>query len=159
MWDYILNKVSKYIKTPERGKEVDLPVESEEPKQLKLAKNYHGKHEVTNNKELKALLGFNPATTPWCAGFVNAIEKACGRRGTGQLLARSYLNYGMPVADYPRPGDIVVFTRGNSSWQGHVGYYVSEDAYNVLTLGGNQSNKVCYKYYPKKDVLGYRRPL
>lgn len=160
MIDYLLNKASKYFsaKQPEdEGKEIEREVVEKTPKQIMIAKSYHGMHERTNNKNLRLLLGFNPASTPWCAGFVNSIEKKCGRKGTGKLLARSYLNYGAAV-DNPRKGDIVVFKRGNSSWQGHVGYYISQDKNGVLTLGGNQNNKVCYKYYPKSKLLGYRRP-
>lgn len=160
MIDYLLNKASRYFnaKQPEdEGVEVNRDAVDKTPKQIMLAKSYHGMHEKRNKGALRMLLGFNPATTPWCAGFVNAIEKKCGRKGTGKLLARSYLKYGTPT-DNPKKGDIVVFKRGNSSWQGHVGYYIFEDKNGILTLGGNQNNKVCYKYYPKSKVLGYRRP-
>lgn len=158
MLDYLLNKLSKYLNTPNTGKEVDASeAESTEPKQIRLAKQFHGWDEIGSNKQLQALMGINPATTPWCAGFVGAIEKACGRKGTGKMLARSYMTYGTPVTQ-PKLGDIVVFRRGNSSWQGHVGYYAGEDRYNILSLGGNQSNKVCYSYYPKNTVLAFRRP-
>lgn len=155
--DKALNRLSKYSKKDEElegGKEekmVDVM-----PMQIRLARAYHGMHEVGHNKTLKKLLGFNPATTPWCAGFVNAIEKMCRREGTGQLLARSFLKYGEKT-ETPKLGDIVVFRRGDSSWQGHVGYYVNEDNNGILVLGGNQNNKVCYKYYPASKLLGYRR--
>lgn len=151
MWDYILNKVSKYLKEHNKGEVVS------DPEQIRRAKAFLGCHEVEDKVVLKSFLGFNPATTPWCAGFVNAVEKRCGRNGTGKLLARSFLKYGTAVGT-PRLGDIVVFKRGNSSWQGHVGYYISEENGKVLSLGGNQSNKVCYAYYPKSSVIGYRRP-
>lgn len=124
---------------------------------LKEAKKYLDMHERTDNKTLKKLLGFDPAKTPWCAGFCNSIEQACGRKGTGKLTARSYLKYGTPV-DNPLPGDIVVFKRGALPWQGHVGYFVKQVGDQILVLGGNQSNMVCYKYYPVKKLLGYRRP-
>lgn len=131
--------------------------ETLEPQQITEAKKYHGKHESRDNTVLKLLLGFDPATTAWCAGFVNAIEKKCGRKGTGKLNARSYLTYGSTVTT-PKLGDIVVFKRGNSSWEGHVSYFVSKDKEGILVLGGNQSNKVCYKYYPEESLLAYRRP-
>lgn len=122
-----------------------------------VASKYLGKHEVTHNKFLKKLLGFNPAKTAWCAGFVNTIEQKCGRQGTGKLLARSYLKYGERIIS-PGYGDIVVLKRGWSSWQGHVGYFVGETPTHVKVLGGNQDNQVSIKLYPKKKVLGYRRP-
>lgn len=128
-----------------------------EPRHIQIAKKYHGMHEKRDNKELTKLLGFDPAQTPWCAGFINSVEQKVNRAGVGNLAARSYLRYGNGV-DRPVFGDIVVFRRGNSTWQGHVGYYISERKNDILVLGGNQSNKVCYKYYSKSDVLGYRRP-
>lgn len=120
------------------------------------ARRYHGRHESRDVITLTGLLGFNPTKTAWCAGFINAIEKSLGREGTGSLLARSYLNYGETVTK-PQEGDIVILKRGLLPWQGHVGLYASEEGDKILLLGGNQNNKVCYKYYPKKKVLGYRR--
>lgn len=155
--DYLLNKLSKYWGASDKGTVVP-NVSLIEPNQIYVAKKYHGWSEKANKAELTELLGINPVTTPWCAAFINAIEKKCGRKGTGKMLAREYLKYGKPVST-PQLGDIVVFKRGNSSWQGHVGYYAGEDKDRILSLGGNQSNKICYAYYPKKDVLGYRRPL
>lgn len=152
-----LKKDTTFAGTPEH----ELPevaMTDLEPQQITTAKLFHGKHETYDNVTLRALIGFDPAQVAWCAGFVNAIEKRCGRSGTGQLNARSYLKYGTPVT-IPQLGDIVVFKRGNSSWEGHVGYFVSQDNNGILVLGGNQSNKVCYKYYPTASLLGYRRPL
>ena len=158
MIDYILNKLSKlYLKKTDVGKTVLFPAIELEPTQIRTAKQFLNFHEKTDNVALKSLLGFNPATTPWCAGFINAIEKKCGREGTKKLLARSYLTYGEKTV-FPIIGDIVVFSRGNSSWQGHVGYYIKQDKDNVLSLGGNQDDQVCYKYYSKNNVIGYRRP-
>lgn len=137
---------------PNKVKEQEL-----EPKQITFAKDYHGKHEVEDNAQLKALLGIDPAKTAWCAAFVNVIERKCGRKGTGKLAARSFLTYGDEVST-PQLGDIVIFKRGKLPWQGHVGYYMSQDKNGILVLGGNQSNKVCYKYYAKDALLGFRRP-
>ncbi len=119
------------------------------------AAKYIGWHEDDDKAALTKLLGFDPKTA-WCAGFVNAIEKKCGGKGTGKLNARSYLKYGTVVQN-PQPGDIVIFKRG-LPWQGHVAYYVSEITDSTRVLGGNQDNQVKYKYYPTSSVLGYRRP-
>ena len=154
--DYF-NKDNTFSDVPEHALPEVAP-ETLEPLQIIKAKVWHGKKEVEDIIVLSLLLGFNPSTTAWCAGFVNAIEKQCGRKGTDALNARSYLKYGTPVTT-PQLGDIVVFKRGNSSWEGHVGYYMSQSDSGILVLGGNQSNKVCYKYYPKASLLGYRRPL
>lgn len=119
------------------------------------AMKYLGLHEEQDRVALKKLLGFDPSIA-WCAGFMNAIEKECGRAGTGKLTARSYLKYGYPV-DKPKIGDIVVLKRGRLPWQGHVGIYIEQEGDYIKVLGGNQKNSVCYSYYPKADVLGYRR--
>lgn len=102
----------------------------------------------------------DPSTTPWCAAFVDACEKEVGNKGTGRLNARSFLAYGdkVPVNE-AQQGDIVIFTRGNNSWQGHVTYF---DSYYgtelVRVLGGNQSDQVKYSYYPRSRIIGIRRP-
>ncbi len=77
--------------------------------------------------------------TAWCAAFVG-----------------SCLDFGSPTAK-PKLGDLVVFWRGNKNgWQGHVGFYLNEHKGYIYTLGGNQSDSVCVKKYPKTKVLGYR---
>lgn len=148
-------------KEPTPKPEVEFPEaavkQPTEPQQITLARTYIGLQEVRDKAKLIPLLGINPAETAWCAAFVNAIEKKCGRAGTGKLNARSFLKYGT-VTKTPVIGDIVVFKRGNSSWQGHVGYYMGEDANTIHVLGGNQGDSVCLKHYAKKDLLGYRRP-
>lgn len=119
------------------------------------ARKWLGKAEIGSNEELSRLTGVNVAKVPWCAYFVNAILEKQGLRGTDSGLARSYLKWGK-ATDNPKAGDIVVFQRGNSNWQGHVGFYIKETSTHILVLGGNQDNQVSYKYYPKSKVLGYR---
>ena len=96
--------------------------------------------------------------TAWCAAFVGAMLKRSGSQGTGSLVARSYLNWGEPVdlAD-AKPGDIVVFARGNSTWQGHVGFFVKRQGAFIEVLGGNQSNQVNIQRYSTANLLGVRR--
>lgn len=98
----------------------------------------------------------NPETTAWCAAFVNAALGATGEQGTGQLTARSFLNWGRSV-DVPQRGDIVVLERGDEPWMGHVGFYVREDKNYVYVLGGNQGNQVSIQRYNKNRLLGVRR--
>lgn len=98
----------------------------------------------------------NPETTAWCAAFVNAALGAVGEEQTGKLTARSFLNWGQPVSS-PKRGDVVVLARGTEAWQGHVGFYVGEDANNIFVLGGNQGNAVSIQPYPKDQLLGIRR--
>ena len=122
------------------------------------ARKYMGLHEVNDNAKLKKLLGMNPATTAWCAAFVNAIERDSGSLGTGKLTARSFLKWGRELKT-PEEGCVVILRRGNSSWQGHVAYYLETVGDKVVLLGGNQDNRVCIKSYPLRDVLGYRAAI
>jgi len=97
-------------------------------------------------------------STAWCAAFVGAMLKRAGLTPTGSLAARSYLNWGDPVdLKDARPGDIAVFSRGNSTWQGHVAFFIKENASTLTILGGNQSDKVGVSTYPKTSLLSIRR--
>jgi uncharacterized protein (TIGR02594 family) len=96
--------------------------------------------------------------TAWCAAFVGAMLERAGMDGTGKLNARSYLEWGKPVdRSDAQPGDIVVFKRGNSSWQGHVAFFVKDRGAIIDVLGGNQANAVNIKGYQASQLLGIRR--
>ncbi len=136
---------------------------------MDIAKSYLGLKEspgAANNPkvvELFKLAGHPDVTTDstaWCAAFAGAVLKRAGMQGTGSLLARSYLKWegGVPTTK-PVYGDVVIFKRGNSNWQGHVAFFVREEGDYVYALGGNQSDSVCYMKFPKSTVLGYRRPI
>lgn len=97
--------------------------------------------------------------TAWCAAFVGAMLKRAGIKGTGKLNARSYLDWGTPVdRKNALPGDVVIFKRGSSSWQGHVAFFVKDRGALIDVLGGNQSNAVNVKGYQAAALLGIRRP-
>lgn len=96
--------------------------------------------------------------TPWCAAAVGYLLDSVGLPHTNSLVARSYLNYGLSLnLEGAQKGDIVVFKRGNSEWQGHVGFYVSHDATEIMVLGGNQSDGFNIRPYLVKDLLGVQR--
>lgn len=94
----------------------------------------------------------------WCAAFVGHCLEKAGLRSTRRLNARSYLDWGIPVdlAD-AQEGDIVVFSRGSKSWQGHVGFFVGANGAMIEVLGGNQSDAVTIQRYAKSRLLGVRR--
>lgn len=115
-----------------------------------------------NNPVLKQYLqkanpNLDPSVTPWCAGFVGSVLNASGLKGTGSLMAKSYLNYGQPT-DKPQIGDIVVLNRTDDPKLGHVGFFAGMDGNNVKILGGNQGNQVSVKSFPASSVAGYRQP-
>lgn len=95
-------------------------------------------------------------SVPWCAAFVGAMLTRAGRKPTGLLTARSYLAWGAKLQT-PRQGCIVVFKRGKGS-QGHVTFFDREESGLLVCLGGNQSDKVCFRAYRKSLVLGFRWP-
>lgn len=127
-----------------------------------VADSFVGMHEKTDREELKIFLEVDPLRTEWCAAFVNAVLGVSGEQGTDSLLARSFLDWGVSV-DSPEKGDVVIFPRGRSSWQGHVGFFVEEFErdgirYYVI-LGGNQENKVSYDVFRADKALGIRRAI
>lgn len=137
--------------------------------ELKKFLGFHENKETTIlnqfiRKYVPAWRGSSVNTTPWCAAMINAIERSIGRPGNGKLNARSFLTYGEAVEiDDAQEGDIVVFSRGGSTWQGHVAYFLNyEKGKNgtilVKVLGGNQSDAVSIGWYPKSRLIGVRRP-
>ena len=125
---------------------------------------YNGMHERIDRAELTAYVGVDPVRTEWCAAFVNAVLEESNITSNSNhkypLTARAFLDWGTPV-DEPKPGDIVVFPRGNQGWQGHVGFYIGEANVNGVLyyqiLGGNQRNRVGINLYPASKTLGIRR--
>jgi uncharacterized protein (TIGR02594 family) len=95
--------------------------------------------------------------TPWCAAFVGACLEAGGIAGTGSLLARSYLVWGVPV-EAPQPGVVAVLSRGADPALGHVGFFVGLTGDRIMLLGGNQSDAVSVEGFARSRLLGFRLP-
>ena len=96
---------------------------------------------------------------PWCAAFVGSVLLRAGTKGTGSLLARSYLDWGqkIPLSE-AKEGDVVILS-GKASWQGHVGLFKGQGAQKLNLLGGNQNDQVNVKSYPVSKLLGVRRAI
>jgi len=98
--------------------------------------------------------------TAWCAAFAGYCLKKTGYLTSGKLNARSFLDLPNAGITAPRLGDILIFWRiASDSPYGHVGFYIAENDDNYWVLGGNQSNMVCIREYPKLRLLGIRRPV
>ena len=97
----------------------------------------------------------------WCAAFVGHCLEKAGFASTRKLNARSYLAWGEKVAgpEQAKEGDIVVFTRGSNTAQGHVAFFLKAAGSQIEVLGGNQSDGVTVARYAKSRLLGIRRPL
>lgn len=108
--------------------------------------------------ELILVKGFdgNPIITGNCSAFVNWVVIQAGIPGTNSAAARSWLRWGESTTFVK--GCIVVLKRGDSPWQGHVGFGLEEKGKVVTVLGGNQDNSVCVLPFNKYSVLGYRLP-
>lgn len=97
---------------------------------------------------------------PWCGLFVaHSIGSTLSAEPlpNSPLSARSWLKFGAPTTR--QPGAVAVFWRGKpDGWQGHVAFYVGEDAQAYHVLGGNQSNAVNVARIGKDRLLGFRWP-
>lgn len=93
----------------------------------------------------------------WCAAFVGWCLVQAGYRNTGSMLAKSYETYG--IACELRIGCIVVLKRGLLPWQRHVAICEGWDDKRVHVRGGNQGNRVCLQWRPRKKITATRWPL
>jgi uncharacterized protein (TIGR02594 family) len=97
----------------------------------------------------------------WCAAFVGHCLEKAGVSSTRKLNARSYLTWGekVPGIEQAREGDVVIFTRGSSTTQGHIAFFLKATGSQIEVLGGNQSDGVTVARYARSRLLGIRRPL
>jgi len=132
---------------------------------LEFAKTQLGIKEIVGKDNNPAIVNYakesgfkwvNDDETPWCSIFINWVCMKVDYERSELATARSWLNVGIPLKK-PVFGCICIFKRGNSSWQGHVGIFDGEDDTHIYLLGGNQSNSVNIKKYPKYKLLGYQQ--
>ena len=112
---------------------------------------------ITEYHDLTNLRGYDDKAS-WCSSFVNWTFAQVGMAGTGSALARSWLDWGQPLAQ-PVTGCVVVLMRDDpESWKGHVSFFLRADDTHVFLFGGNQLDAVREHSYPLASVLGYRWP-
>ena len=142
-------------------------VRSSDPKHLKLAFSFLGLKEGAGPKNNLTVIRFykdvghswvKQDSVAWCAAFVGAMLARSGLPHSGSLATRSYLSWGKKTT-HPKRGDVVVFKRGNSSWRGHVGFYLGESGGRIYVIGGNQRDAVTVTSKTKSSLLGYRGPV
>jgi len=139
-------------------------IKSKAPEQVHEALEKLGLNEYQHRTVLREYIGVDPKRVQWCAAFVNAVlqesKLSANYDHPTPYMARSFLEWGESV-DSPRQGDVVVFPRGNTGWQGHVGFYIDSVAINDIVyyriLGGNQGNSVSIDLYSAHTALGIRR--
>ena len=108
----------------------------------------------------------DPATTSWCAAFMNSTLAQSGIKGTGSNVATSFMGWGKSVDDPSgtSKGDILVQNRGRRQGEtgGHVlmatgNKQVRADGTVLLeTVSGNQGNKV-NKSWISSNLVKIRR--
>jgi uncharacterized protein (TIGR02594 family) len=98
-----------------------------------------------------------PDSVPWCAAFVGAMLKRAGVSPSGFLMARSYMKWGRGLQT-PKRGCVVVLSRGAPP-SGHVGFFLRDNGRSIRVLGGNQSDAVNIRDFPKSKLVGYRWPI
>lgn len=136
-----------------------------EPWWLVEARNYIGLKEIPGTAHEPTILKWlyqmkawwRDDETPWCGLFV-AHCLSGGNFPLPQMWfrAREWLNWGV-ILEAPTVGCVVVYARTGG---GHVGFIVGEDANgHLMTLGGNQGNRVSIAPFPRERVLGFRWPL
>lgn len=119
-----------------------------------------GLHENKNHTKLLAWLGsagsaVDPAETPWCGDAVEtAILRALPDAAVpvNPMASINWLKFGKKL-EQPAYGAIMVFWRNDpNGWEGHVGFYVGEDANHYHVLGGNQSNAITITRIEKRRL-------
>lgn len=135
-----------------------------EPAWLAEAKKYIGEKEIKGAQHNPLILqfwkdirrgGIKDDETPWCAAFVGAVLERCGIPSSRYESARSYLQWGRELKE-PGLGCVVVLLREGG---GHVGFVVGMSSNkDLMVLGGNQSDAVNIRAFPRSRISGYRWP-
>lgn len=129
---------------------------------MNIAIKENGVSEIFGSKHNPRILEYHAATSlkattdevPWCSAFVSWCLEQAKIKSKRSARAADYLSFGVHL-DKPVYGCIVVFKRSGGN---HVAFFIKEDNNGIYCLGGNQHNQVCYSYYPKENLLGYRMP-
>lgn len=84
----------------------------------------------------------------WCAGLLSWAEIQAGRPGPHTLSSQAFKKYGVGV-DAAKLADILVWEHLDKPGFGHVGLYVGETPSHYASLGGNQGDAVCVRFYTR----------
>jgi len=133
-----------------------------EPAWLVRARTFIGFHETGNNRGIEEFISEAKTGSlgdPWCAIFANAMLESVGVRGTRSPAARSFEDNANFSSTQPIVGCIVTFWRVSpDNGQGHVGFFLGQDANNVQLLSGNDDDQVEIAPHPRSRVTGYWWP-
>lgn len=100
------------------------------------------------------------SVVPWCAIGANAMFEMAGIAGTRSSLARSFSDH--PAFNrlaLPALGALTVLKRpGGAAWQGHIGFYVGEDALFYYLAGANQQDGWTIGSFQRGRLVGFYWP-
>lgn len=107
----------------------------------------------------------DPATTAWCAAYVNASLNQAGLRGLSgpnQLVASQFETWGVPVGRTDvQKGDVIVETRGRAPGEtgGHVGLATGvKRGASIEMISGNKHDSVAKSWVLATDLsIQFRR--
>jgi uncharacterized protein (TIGR02594 family) len=135
-----------------------------DPDWIKIAKGYIGIREMpgvaTAPVIQKWLLGlkawWKDDETPWCGVFVAQCFRESGMPvPKNWFRALGWLDWGVPI-NQPMYGCVVIYSRKGG---GHVGFAVGvDDRGRILTLGGNQGDRVSVAPIEASRAVGFRWP-
>lgn len=105
--------------------------------------------------------------TPWCSISMCSAAQEAGLPlppHAQRPMARSWLTWGTPVNPASvKPGDVVIWPRGKSDWQGHVNCVAEvkklKTTVKVRCIGGNQSLKGTNGAVTKTDWVDIKGAL
>lgn len=99
--------------------------------------------------------GIKDDETPWCAAFVGACLEEAGIVSSRFESAKSYLAWGIPLAD-PIVGAIAVKNRPGGQ---HVFFVTGKTKDGRITgIGGNQSDAVTETTFARDEITALRWP-
>lgn len=132
------------------------------------AMKLEGLHERRDRDKIREYLrtggaGMDPATTSWCAAFVNSSLQREGVKGSGSAVATSFVNWGKPATGGVQRGDVLVITRGHRAGEtgGHVGMATGQTrqgphGLEYEMISGNSSDQVRRTWEPATRVTARR---
>lgn len=110
----------------------------------------------TNVPEYRTVIGAEHA---WCAMLVCGALEETGYKSTRDAGADSFMYYGEKLST-PKRGAVCVIKTGNTDSGYHVTFFDHfDDSGDLVCLGGNQGDSVCYRTYSKSKLAACRWPV
>jgi uncharacterized protein (TIGR02594 family) len=135
-----------------------------DPAWLVIARKYVGIAEIPGELTAPIIAGWlvglkawwHDDAVPWCGVFCAECMRESGLPLPQHWYrAKGWLEWGA-VLGMPVVGCVVIYERRGG---GHVGFVLGQDQVgNLMTLGGNQGDKVSIRPFTRDRVLGYRWP-